>query len=147
MITSVPVSFNLKALFRQSFAHSWSWARWEILDLQLSWVGTQKLESPQDRGLNVTSLSSSATMSYRQRGLQRHGSVIPYFWSQRRKLAPLLTSPYAQEAWGAPGEYGAYIWVWARSQWRTWATSSSQIWCLCQTGQTTWFQWTFWTWT
>lgn len=117
------------------------------LDLQISWVWTQKLESSQGRGLNVTSLSSAATMSYRQSGLQRHSSAYLYTYSQTRKLAPPLTSPHAREALGGPGEHGACTWVGARSLWRTWATSSPQIWCLYQTGLTTWSPWTFWTWT
>lgn len=65
----------LKCTWCQSFIHSRSWACWVILDLHLSWARAQKLESSQGRGLNATSLSSSATMSYRQRGLQGHRGV------------------------------------------------------------------------
>lgn len=65
----------LKCTWCQSFIYSRSWACWEILDLHLSWARAQKLESSQGRGLNATSLSSSATMSYRQRGLQGHRGV------------------------------------------------------------------------
>lgn len=65
----------LKCTWCQSFIYSRSWACWVILDLHLSWARAQKLESSQGRGLNATSSSSSATMSYRQRGLQGHRGV------------------------------------------------------------------------
>lgn len=132
------------------FIYSWTEACWEILELELesewnrmSRIRTQKLESSQGRGLNVTSLSSSAMTSYRQRGLQRHAAQC--FCPGTRKPQRLLTCPDAPEAWRGRAGRGAYTWVLTRSQWRTWATSSSQIWCLCQTGRANWSSWTFWT--